>query len=158
MEYARGAEDLLFADAIRHGRGRLADQPGNAQAWRVFSYLERGLYGRQVLRAQALFPESQLLFLKSEDLKNRTAETLEKIRKFLLIDRFSELSIFTENTRPIILNILEPDISDFQIVRNFVIEDLYIFQSITFLDVSKWPCFSGIFLKRCERKLVDIDH
>jgi hypothetical protein len=82
MEYARGAETNPFAWCIREGRGRLFD----AQPWghhREFSYVERGFYGEQVERIFGLFPQEQLLVLRSEDLRRDPNPTLDAVRRFL---------------------------------------------------------------------------
>lgn len=82
MEYARGPETLPFAQAIRGGRMRLFE----AEPWgfhREFSYVERGFYGEQVERLFGLFPEEQVLILKSEDLRADPGPVLAKVRAFI---------------------------------------------------------------------------
>ncbi len=46
METRRGADDLPFASAVREGRKRLKDNHQLGNAWRVYSYVERGFYAR----------------------------------------------------------------------------------------------------------------
>src|ERR1700744_5006575 len=79
MEYARGAETQPFAWCVRQGRQRLFD----AEPWGVhrdLSYVERGFYGEQIARAQALFPRDQLLILRAEDLRADPAAALGRVR------------------------------------------------------------------------------
>ena len=67
---------------IRAGRQRLFA----AEPWghhREFSYVERGFYAEQVERLLGLFPQAQLLFLTSENLRRRPAEALAEVRRFL---------------------------------------------------------------------------
>lgn len=82
MEYARGVETQPFAWCIRQGRQRLFD----ADPWghhREVSYVERGFYGEQIERLLGLFPRSQLLVLRSDDLRADPAEALARTRGFL---------------------------------------------------------------------------
>jgi hypothetical protein len=82
MEYARGPETLPFAQAIRRGRMRLFD----AEPWgfhREFSYVERGFYGEQIERLLGLFPQEQLLVVRSEDLRSDPGPVLAKVRAFI---------------------------------------------------------------------------
>lgn len=82
MEYARGAEREPFAWCIREGRRRLFD----ARPWghhREFSYVERGFYGEQAERLLALFPKEQVLFLRSEDLRDDPGPALAAVRRHI---------------------------------------------------------------------------
>jgi hypothetical protein len=82
MEYARGAETHPFAWCVRQGRQRLFQ----AEPWghhREFSYVERGFYGEQVERLFGLFPRSQVLVLKSEDLRADPGPSLAQVRAVL---------------------------------------------------------------------------
>lgn len=82
MEFARGVEAQPFAWCIRQGRQRLFD----AEPWghhRELSYVERGFYGEQMARLLGLFPVSQLLVLRSDDLRGAPAEALSRTRGFL---------------------------------------------------------------------------
>jgi hypothetical protein len=82
MEYARGWETEPFAWCIREGRARV-DSPEAPGCHRVYSYVERGFYARQLERLFALFPREQTLLLRSEDLKRRPGETLARICRFI---------------------------------------------------------------------------
>ena len=46
---------------------------------RVYSYVERGLYGAQLAHALTLFPRSQILALKSEDLDRDPTAVLARV-------------------------------------------------------------------------------
>jgi hypothetical protein len=84
MEYARGAETRPFAWCVRQGRRRLFD----AEPWgihREFSYVERGFYGEQVERLFALFPQDQVLILRSADLLRAPTASLARVRGFLAL-------------------------------------------------------------------------
>jgi hypothetical protein len=82
MEHARGAEQHPFGWCIRQGRHRLFD----GEPWghhREFSYVERGFYADQLERARSLFPQGQLLILRSEDLDRDPGGVLTRVRRFL---------------------------------------------------------------------------
>jgi len=83
MEYARGKETEPFAWCIREGRARMANGSPYPGFHRVYSYVERGFYGRQLARALTLFPRDQILTLSSEQLKNDPTATLAAICRFL---------------------------------------------------------------------------
>jgi len=84
MEYAKGKETRPFSWCIREGRARL--DPGDPLApghHRVFSYVERGFYGRQVAGLLSIFPRNQCLFLRSEELREAPGAALRQIGQFL---------------------------------------------------------------------------
>jgi hypothetical protein len=89
MEYARGDESLPFAEAIREGLRRIEGLPPLARERRVVT-CERGLYGEQVRRALAHFPREQLLFLRSEDVRDDRVATLARISTFCGIAPFPD--------------------------------------------------------------------
>jgi hypothetical protein len=83
MEYARGKESEPFAWCIRQGRARMAAGSPVAGFHRVYSYVERGFYGRQLARALRLFPREQLLLLSSAALSSDPDATVSRICRFL---------------------------------------------------------------------------
>jgi hypothetical protein len=143
MEWGRGAENLPFAQAIRRGRARMPLAQPSDPAWRSFSYIERGFYGRQVARALALFPRQQLLFLKSEDLERDQAATLQRIAAFLAIAPFPDLPVARENCRsdpafPMSPYPALPSEQDRAWVANLLAQDMALFAALTGLDISGW--------------------
>ena len=84
MEFAKRKETNGFQWCIREGRARVAIGDSTAPGHhRVFSYVERGFYGKQIAHLLTLFPRSQCLFLRSEDLRDRPADALTDICSFL---------------------------------------------------------------------------
>jgi hypothetical protein len=83
MEWAKRKESLPFADAIRDGRARMAGSAPCPGFHRVFSYVERGFYGRQLARAQALFPDGQILCLPHRLLDREPEEAVRRVCAFL---------------------------------------------------------------------------
>lgn len=87
MEYARGSDTVDFAEAIRGGRRRV--RPGRwNKAARVYSYVERGLYGRQMQHLLERFPREQVLCLPSETLFRRPEAALAEVAQFLGVPPF----------------------------------------------------------------------
>jgi Sulfotransferase domain len=82
MEIKRGAETLSFEEAVGEtGRKRVLDAVHGVH--RVFSYVERGFYARQIRRLQRIFPPRQLLYLRTEDLWLQPQHTIDLVLDFL---------------------------------------------------------------------------
>lgn len=77
MEVTRNAETLPFSQAIREGRHR------TARDWRVFSYVERGFYARQIANMLELFPRENCHFLLTDDLAADPRTAVTEICTFL---------------------------------------------------------------------------
>jgi hypothetical protein len=78
-----GQERLSFAEAVACEPARLATPTGQC---RVYSYLDRGFYARQLRRLFAVVPRRQVLVLRSEDLRRDHHATLRRIFTFLQVD------------------------------------------------------------------------
>jgi Sulfotransferase domain len=77
-----GQEKLPFAEAVAEESRRL----GSARRCRVYSYLDRGFYARQLRRLFSVVPRSQVLVLRSEELRQDHHATLRRVFEFLGID------------------------------------------------------------------------
>lgn len=139
MEYNRGDEALRFGDAIRNGRDRLTGLSETAREKRIFSYLERGFYGEQVQRILEIFPQDQVLFLRSDDLKGEHERTLRSISSFLGITDFPRTGPKQEHRRPRLEIDCPPTASDLALFQAVLRDDLTLFAKITGLDISAWP-------------------
>jgi hypothetical protein len=87
MEVTRKKEIMSFGQAIREGRER------NSSQHRVFSYVERGFYSKQIQRVLSHFPREQVLFLKTEDLREKHARTLNSVCAFLGVGAFDTMPL-----------------------------------------------------------------
>ncbi len=84
METTRGDETLSFPEAIRPEAAKRADAaPGGVH--RVFSYVQRGFYAPQIERIRGLFPNDQILILRTDALWIDPVATLQKIQTFLAV-------------------------------------------------------------------------
>ena len=89
MELKRGNETLSLTRSFLAEPFRLWKHRNNTKensSLRLHSYLYRGFYRKQINRFQQLFPKSQILILKNEDLLQKHELTLKKIYHFLGIN------------------------------------------------------------------------
>ena len=131
MEYARGAEYLPFAEAIRAGRQRLAGLAANAPEARVYSYVERGRYGAQLRRALELFPAEQMLLLRSLDLAGDHHAVLARISRFLGLAEFPALAARRDHAMPDFPFPDWPTTADRDLVMAELAEDLADFRQLS---------------------------
>lgn len=133
MEFGRGRETLEFAAAIREGRSRFA---GDQHGW--FSYVERGLYSEQVERLQSWFGSEQLLFQRTEDLRERHEATLDRMCAFLGVDRFVAYPR-ADSILPVERVSVPPPLpDDLAYLRAFYRADIERTEARTGLDLSSW--------------------
>ena len=98
MEFSRGHETLPFAEAIRQEHERLAAASPDER--RVFSYLDRGRYTRQLETLWSLFGRAQVLVLPSEALQSAQTDVLAQVSTFLSIEPFPVLADTAVNSQP----------------------------------------------------------
>ena len=84
MEVDRGNESLSFSEAIRNEAARV--KRSHPYQDRLYSYVDRGFYSKQILQYQQLFQKDQMLFLKYEDYLKDQQGTMEQIFQFLELD------------------------------------------------------------------------
>ena len=86
MERGRGNEPLPFAEAVAAEAGRLRRDRANRR-WnssvRLHSYVDRGLYTRQIRRLWRWFGRERVLILTTGELRDRHEETLRRVYDFL---------------------------------------------------------------------------
>jgi hypothetical protein len=85
MEAARKADHAPFSVAIRREAERVRE--ALPLQHRVYSYLDRGFYSGQILRAREFFGARQLLFIKSEDFFADPQKTVLQVQSFLELPR-----------------------------------------------------------------------
>lgn len=85
MNRLRGQEQRGFAESIAdQDRAERSTTPG--AAFRVYSYIERGMYDEQIERLFALFDRHQVHFFRTDHLWNDPATVLAAIEKFLGVE------------------------------------------------------------------------
>ena len=88
MEKARGYEGLPLNAAIMLEKFRLwlhRNDFSERSSVRAHSYVDRGIYAKQIRNMLKYFPMRQMLFIRSEDLLNDHKATLTNIYNFLNI-------------------------------------------------------------------------
>ena len=98
MERERGAEPLPFGAALRAESERAAT--ARPLQDRIFSYVDRGFYTGQLQRLWQLFPRTQTIVLRQEDLRARPADTLARVTDFLGVDRLPAVAAREVHARP----------------------------------------------------------
>lgn len=80
MTRRKGLEKLDFRDALAEE----ADRKGDIKTRKIYAYLERGYYGRQLEQYMQVFPRENFLFLEFERdfIKNRP-EAIRRVQEFL---------------------------------------------------------------------------
>lgn len=87
MDKRLAREGETFSNAIRTERDRARRSLPKQDRER--SQVSRGFYAHQVRNLKRLFPDEQLLFLRSEDLSNSAQAELDKVTEFLGVSRFA---------------------------------------------------------------------
>ncbi len=136
LEHARGDDPLPFSQAIRAEGRRLEALDPLAPERRVWSYLERGLYGDQTERLLAHFPRDQLLFLRLDDLRDDLESTLAKTAAFLGVAHFPHTEVRKENARQPGLGLTAP--ADRALAADYFAEDFRRFAAVSGVDLSAW--------------------
>jgi len=136
MNYSRNWETLNFPSAIREGRARLGSSHKD-ESWRLYSYVERGMYFRQLQKAINVFTEQQIAVISMNDLRNKCEKTLRRITDFIGIPPFKHPDRL--NAR----GLLSPygfhiSDEDREYLAAIFREDLKAFQQKTGLRVAKW--------------------
>lgn len=90
MELQRNAENLSFYEALVSESSRCASSDGKQH--RVYSYVDRGFYTRQIARLCSYFPDSNIHITKSEFLLHQPRECLHAICSFLGIAPLEDTS------------------------------------------------------------------
>ena len=100
MEIGRNNETLSFEDAISEiGRARVISAPQGVH--RIYSYVERGFYSKQISQMFSIFPRNNILFVRTDMLWTNLAETLYKIVQFLQINsNYSYVELRQEYIEP----------------------------------------------------------
>ena len=98
MERDRNAESLSFFEAIQTENERCREALPFQH--RIYSYVDRGFYTKQLQYLWNYFSTHQILVLKSEDLNHFPQQTLDKICQFLNIDPLQNIQPQQIHSRP----------------------------------------------------------
>ncbi len=139
MEYAKRKETHPFAWCIREGRARLTDgDPFAPGHHRVFSYVERGFYGRQLEQLLGLFPREQCLLLRSASLAADPTGTIDRICSFLGLPAAGEIQARTVHPARATAYPSRLEDEDRALLANLYRPDLARFEQLSGMDASFW--------------------
>ena len=151
MESRRGYEPVCFAEALQLEAKRLGSCPHYQH--RVFSYMDRGYYARQLKRILLFFPKEQLFIFRSEDLKKQPKKILDKLFFFLQVSNFS-IDLKYELHQGNYSNLMQR--KHFDIILRELKDDISELESLLFWDCSSWYKFDDCNLQETQPRLVDI--
>jgi len=86
-----GREDLTFENAIKTEEDRIGNEREmkkfDSDNYRRYSYLDRGLYLKQIQNWRKFFLKDQILIIKNEDLEENVESTVNDVFTFLGIEK-----------------------------------------------------------------------
>jgi len=131
MEKRRKSEKWPFSLAIRFEK--LRRLIAYSEQHYVYSYVDRGFYAKQIKNMLKYFSMDKLLFLKTEDLKEKHEETLHRVYEFLSVAK-------TEHTEHKIIfsnkyNIMKP--SDRKFLQKTFCKEIEEIEGLL-----GWDCYS----------------
>lgn len=138
MQVSRRVETLSFSEALAAEDGRLAEAGPTGEGRRFYSYVDRGRYASQLRRAQSLFPETQILNLRSEDLFGNHMATLGRVAAFLGVAPFAPVEAKHEMKRRGRGGDERPSRADFDFVASRLAGEMEDFAALSGLDISGW--------------------
>ncbi len=128
MECFRNAEPLSFWDALCNEQQRCKEALPFQH--RVFSYMDRGFYIKQLQQIWRFFPKQNTLILRHENLRKQHSKTLSDTFDFLGVEQvssFNEIQMFsipyqtemTQQERNFLLEIFREEILNLERLLNW---------------------------------------
>ncbi len=93
MSVSKGKEKRTFREAIEDCWNNYPD--GKPEPC-IYNYISRGFYAEQIKRYRDVFPDEQMLVLRSEDLRHHTQRELDRVCGFLGLPCFTYYDIPTK--------------------------------------------------------------
>ncbi len=108
MEFQRGNEIAEFKDAISRELKKIQIMNYKDEFHKIYSYIERGFYAKQIKIIKEIFPIDQLMLIKTEDLWNSPKEVLVRVSDFLGVESQSDSGKSLKYISPIINKVADP--------------------------------------------------
>ena len=137
MEYTRGDEKADFGKALQLENQRL-EQSLHRQH-RIYSYVDRGYYARQLKHILQLFPKEQLFIFKSEELKKQPEKILDQLFVFLGVSNIKLETKYTLRQGSYTQKMQE---SHFNFILKKLSTDIDELEQILSWDCSSWRTFT----------------
>lgn len=142
MSTQYGRETLDFDAAIRAECSRItASHPGDI-SYKVYAYVDRGFYGRQLARALKIFSRDQILCLASENLLKEPEATLARISTHLGITAFEKICPLELNKSPNWQVIIKPETINF--IQEKLFDDILLFSQLSGIDTRNWSLLQNL--------------
>lgn len=134
-----GRDSLSFSEAIRKGRQRVMEEAEVENLHRVFSYVERSLYGQQLMYLLSYFPLQNIFCAISEEFFTDRFLVLDRIAAFLNIEPFSKdtPSIHLNQSRELVNQSFLVD-SDKTYLWELFCDDIASLEVLISRDLSSW--------------------
>lgn len=97
MEKERGRENLEFMQAISCEENRLGTEEEQTIKHRIWSYVERGFYSKQIQYIYEYVNKENVLILKQEELLKDRSNALGKIYQHLAVEEIAHNQEITEH-------------------------------------------------------------
>ena len=110
------------------------NNPDRAQH-RTFSYLERGLYVKQIKQIHTYFHKSQFLLIRNESLRNDPNTTLADIAEFLSIHPFEPVDHTDVHSRTYTSELREDEL---KFLNSFYSDEIHDLEDLLDWDLTDW--------------------
>ena len=135
MEHDRSADALSFFQAIQNESDRC--RAALPYQTRVFSYVNRGFYVEQLRRIWTYFSKSQTLILRNEELRTDPKDTLDKIYRFLGVNKISSVHEKNVHSRPYLSAMSH---KEWEYLINMFEYEIQALERLLDWDCSEWLC------------------
>lgn len=137
MEYRRGDEKLGFSEAIRAEKKRLENSQHRQH--RVYSYIDRGCYARQIKRIFNCFKKDQLYITKSEIFRMQPKKVLDEISDFLGVASIPMSNKIELHCGQYARSMRK---EDFEFIRDELADDLSALEALLSWNCTSWRVFA----------------
>ena len=135
MEVSRGRETLSFSDAIREGRSRVADAPDGQH--KIFSYVERGFFSKQIETLYESFDRKNVFFIRS-DMITASHPQMQTLLEFLGVSPITFDPIRENMFKTSKIESDETILQDLAYLQSIFQDDMAELPHLTGLDVQDW--------------------
>ena len=133
MEFEKQKEKDTFFEAIQK---EFSLKKNNMHIQnRISSYLERGLYSKQIKQILKYFDRKQLMIIRSNSLRYTPQKTLDNIAKFLQISPFEDIKPKEVHSRTYSKKMTK---DEELFLNNYYKEEIYKLENLLDWDLTEW--------------------
>lgn len=146
MEFRRGSEIYEFNDAISRELKKIQSINYEDKFHRIYSYIERGFYAKQIKIMKNVFPIDQLMFIKTESLWSSPKEVLSLVLEFLGVEVQYDRDVVCKYISPIVNIVRVPrshnkNLNVFSKLTDLYKSDILDIHILTGIDICHWLDF-----------------